>query len=156
MTVTMVAAMGRNRVIGADNDMPWHLPEDLKHFKRTTLGGTMIMGRRTFDSIGRPLPGRRTIVVTRQGDWTHEGVETAHSLGTALALAGDANVFVVGGGQIYAQALGIADRMVLTLIDESPDGDTVFPEWNEMDWVETDRAPQDGFDWVTFERVASE
>ncbi|WP_166980004.1 dihydrofolate reductase [Paramicrobacterium fandaimingii] len=153
MTVTLVAAMGRNRVIGAEGGMPWHLPDDLKHFKAVTLGTTMIMGRRTFDSIGRPLPGRRTVVVTRDAGWQRDGVGVAHSLGAALALAGDARISIVGGGQIYAQAMHLADRMELTFIDAEPDGDTLFPEWNDADWRESTRESHDGFDFVTFERI---
>lgn len=153
MSVTLVAAIGRNRVIGADGGMPWHLPEDLKHFKAVTLGTTMIMGRRTFDSIGRPLPGRRTIVVTRDAAWHRDGVETAHSLGAALALAGDVPISIVGGGQIYAQAMDLADRMDLTFIDAEPDGDTVFPQWTDADWREVARDRREGFDFVTYERL---
>ena len=155
--LTLVAAMGRNRVIGVDGDMPWHFPEDLKHFKRTTLGGVMIMGRKTFDSIGRPLPGRRSIVITRSTEWSHDGVEVAHSLDEALALAGtDAPVFVVGGGEIYAQALPLATRLVLTEIDDAPDGDTFFPDWPRDQWTEISRAvgettPELSF--VTWERL---
>jgi dihydrofolate reductase len=152
MTVTLVAAMGRNRVIGLDGDMPWHHPEDLAHFKRTTMGGAMVMGRKTFDAIGRPLPGRRTIVVTRSSDWSHDGVEVAHSLEQAIALAGDSELFVVGGGDVYAQALPMADRLVLTEIDESPDGDTFFPEWSREDWVETSRERSGPLAFVTWER----
>lgn len=153
MSITLVAAMGRGRVIGADGGMPWHLPDDLTHFKAVTLGTTMIMGRRTFDSIGRPLPGRRTIVVTRDAAWQRDGADTALSLGAALALAGDAPISIVGGGQIYAQALEHADRMELTFIDAEPEGDTVFPEWDDTEWREVAREPCEGFDFVTFERV---
>jgi dihydrofolate reductase len=155
--LTLVAAMGRNRVIGRDGDMPWHFSEDLKHFKRTTIGGVMIMGRKTFDSIGRPLPGRRSIVVTRSSDWSHEGVEVAHSLDEALTLAGSgARVFVVGGGEIYAQALPLATRLVLTEIDDAPDGDTFFPDWSRDEWTEKSRtvgetSPELSF--VTWERI---
>jgi len=155
--LTLVAAMGSNRVIGLDGDMPWHFSEDLKHFKRTTMGGVMIMGRKTFDSIGRPLPGRRTIVITRSADWSYDGVEVVHSLDDALALAvGEAPVFVVGGGEIYAQALPLATRLVLTEIDDAPDGDTFFPEWSHTEWVVTDRVdgetdPKLAF--VTWDRV---
>jgi len=155
--LTLVAAMGRNRVIGVDGDMPWHFPEDLKHFKRTTLGGVMIMGRKTFDSIGRPLPGRRSIVITRSTEWSHDGVDVVHSLDEALALAGtDAPVFVVGGGEIYTQALPLATRLVLTEIDDAPDGDTFFPDWPRDQWTETSRSvgettPELSF--VTWERV---
>ncbi len=151
--ITLVAAMGANRVIGADGGMPWHLPEDLKHFKAVTLGTTMIMGRRTFDSIGRPLPGRRTIVVTRDASWQHDGVDVAHSLDEALALAGDAPVSIVGGGQIYAQALPLADRMELTFIDAEPHGDTVFPEWESSHWREIASEQREGFRFATLERV---
>jgi dihydrofolate reductase len=159
MTITLVAAMGANRVIGLDGDMPWHLPEDLAHFKRTTMGGTMIMGRKTFDAIGRALPGRRTIVVTRSADWSRDGVDVAHSLDEALALAAtpnpsaSADVFIVGGGDVYAQALPLADRLVITEIDESPEGDTFFPEWSRAEWSETAREPAGELAFVTWERT---
>ncbi|GAB3606781.1 type 3 dihydrofolate reductase [Conyzicola nivalis] len=153
-SITLVAAMGRNRVIGLDGDMPWHFSEDLAHFKRTTMGGVMIMGRKTFDSIGRPLPGRRSIVITRSAEWSHEGVEVVHSLDDALALAGtSAPVFVVGGGEIYSQSLALADRLVLTEIDDAPAGDTYFPEWSRAEWVETARDTRDDLSFVTWERV---
>jgi len=159
LPVTLVAAMGSNRVIGLDGDMPWHFSEDLAHFKRTTMGGTMVMGRKTFDSIGRPLPGRRTIVITRNTEWAHEGVEVVHSLGEALELAAtpeprhSAGVFIVGGGDVYAQALPIADRLVLTEIDEAPDGDTYFPEWSRDEWTETARDAAGELAFVTWERA---
>jgi dihydrofolate reductase len=159
LPVTLVAAMGRNRVIGLDGDMPWHFSEDLAHFKRTTMGGTMLMGRKTFDSIGRPLPGRRTIVITRNTEWAHDGVEVVHSLGEALELAANsepqhaAGVFVVGGGDVYAQALPIADRLVLTEIDDAPEGDTYFPEWSRDEWAETARHEAGELAFVTWERV---
>jgi dihydrofolate reductase len=155
--LTLVAAMGANRVIGRDGDMPWHFSEDLKHFKRTTIGGVMIMGRKTFDSIGRPLPGRRSVVVTRSSDWSHDGVEVAHSLDEALTLAGSgARVFVVGGGEIYAQALPLATRLVLTEIDDAPDGDTFFPDWSRDEWTETSRSvgeTSSELSFVTWERI---
>ena len=151
--VTLLAAIGRNLVIGRDGDMPWHLPEDLRHFKATTMGHPMVMGRKTFDSIGRALPGRRTIVVTRQPDWHHPDVETAHSLADALALAGPTDeVFVVGGGQLYAEAMPFAQRMILSEVPDSPEGDTFFPEWVAQDWRETGRAHHEGFDIATYER----
>jgi dihydrofolate reductase len=151
--VTLIAAVGRNGVIGADNDMPWHLPEDFAFFKRTTMGHPMVMGRKTFDSIGRVLPGRRTIVVTRQRDWQHPGVETAHSLSDALSLAGPADeVFVCGGGQIYAEAMPWAHRLLITEVDQSPEGDVRFPDIDPEHWREVDRQPRDGFSWVTYER----
>ena len=152
--VTLIAAVGRNGVIGADNDMPWHLPEDFAYFKRTTMGHPMVMGRKTFDSIGRVLPGRRTIVVTRQPDWSHPGVETAHSLADALALAGPADeVFVCGGGQVYAEAMPFAQRLLITEVDQSPEGDVTFPEIDISQWREVGREPRDGFSWVVYERA---
>lgn len=152
--ITLLAAVARNRVIGRNGTMPWHLPEDLAHFKRTTMGHPLVMGRKTFDSIGRPLPGRRTLVVTRQPRWSHAGVETAHSLPEALALAGPADeVFVVGGGQLYAEAMPFAQRMVLTEVPDAPDGDAFFPEWAPEDWHERGRQHRSGFDIVTYERA---
>ena len=156
MSVTLLAAVGRNRVIGRDNDLPWRLPEDLAHFKAVTMGHTLVMGRRTFDSIGRPLPGRRTVVVTRQGDWAHEGVEVAHSLPEALQRAvgdGDTEVFVVGGGQVYAEALPVATRLLLTEVEQSPEGDVLFPEVDPADWSETARDQREGFAFVTYQRT---
>jgi len=152
--VTLIAAVGRNGVIGAVGGMPWHLPEDFAYFKRTTMGHPMVMGRKTFDSIGRVLPGRRTIVVTRQPDWSHAGVETSHSLADALALAGPADeVFVCGGGQIYAEAMPFAQRLLITEVDQSPDGDVTFPEIDISQWREVGREPRDGFSWVVYERA---
>jgi dihydrofolate reductase len=152
--VTLIAAVGRNGVIGADNEMPWRIPEDFAFFKRTTMGHPMVMGRKTFDSIGRVLPGRRTIVVTRQADWTHPDVETAHSLTEALALAGPADeVFVCGGGQVYAEAMPYAHRLLITEVDQSPEGDVTFPAIDISEWREVSREPHDGFSWVTYERA---
>lgn len=134
-TLTLVAAMARDNVIGIDNTLPWHLPEDLKHFKAVTLGKPVIMGRKTFDSIGRPLPGRLNIVITRQADWQHEGVSVAHSLQDALALAGAVDeVCVIGGANLYAQALPLADRMCLTHIALDIAGDAHFPQWQAAEW----------------------
>ena len=148
MTVAIVVAMGSDGVIGVNGDMPWHLPADLAHFKAVTLGHPMIMGRRTYESIGRPLPGRTTIVVTHQETWEADGVETALDFDEALEKARglDEDVFVVGGAQIYAEALnrGIVDELVVTRIDFAPDGDTYFPaiDWN--DWDEAEREDHDG------------
>lgn len=158
-TVTLVVAMGANRVIGRDGDMPWHFPEDLAHFKRLTMGHPMVMGRATFESIGRPLRGRTTIVVTRDTAWSAEGVETAASIDAALARAVelDDEVFVVGGGQIYAQVLerDLVDLMSVTRIAQSPDGDTFFPSIDWERWAEVGRVPHDGFDIVTYARASS-
>ena len=147
--VTIIVACARGGVIGRDNGLPWHLPEDLRHFKATTTGHAILMGRKTFQSIGRVLPGRRTIVITRNPDWHFPGCERAGSLDEAIALAArpgpDAaistdEVFVVGGAQLYAQALPIADRIVLTEIDLAVDGDVFFPALSEGDWREVSRA----------------
>ncbi|AXG13684.1 dihydrofolate reductase [Intrasporangium calvum] len=150
--VTMIAAVGRNGVIGDGSTMLWHIPEDLKFFKRTTMGHPMIMGRLTFETMG-VLPGRRSIVVTRQPDWAHPGVETAHSLAEALSLAGPADeVFIVGGGEVYREAMPYAARLVITEVDQAPDGSVTFPEIDGEQWQETDREDRDGFSWVTYAR----
>ena len=126
--LTIIAAVARNGVIGHSGGMPWHLPGELAQFKATTLGHTLVMGRATFDSIGRALPGRRTIVITRNPTWHHAGVETAHSFADALALAGPGDeVFAAGGAQIYELALPFAQRLVVTEVDAEPEGDTWFP-----------------------------
>jgi dihydrofolate reductase len=150
MTITVLAAVGANLAIGRDGQMPWHLPEDLAHFKATTMGHTMVMGRKTYDAIGRALPGRRTIVITRQQGWRAPGVEVAHSLPEALSLAGPADVFVIGGSDIYRQALPFADRMLLTEIEQSPEGDVFFPAFEPSEWHETAREAHDGFAFVTY------
>ncbi|WP_432942179.1 dihydrofolate reductase [Kribbella sp. CA-253562] len=153
MSVVLIAALGRNRVIGRDNDLPWRIREDLQHFKQLTLGHTLVMGRKTYDSIGRPLPGRRTVVITRQPDWSTPGVEVAHTLDDALKLADGNDVFVAGGGEIYRLALPSADRLELTEVDQSPDGDVTFPELDPTAWTETARDPHDGFSFVSYVRA---
>jgi dihydrofolate reductase len=152
MTITVLAAVGANLVIGREGTMPWHLPQDLAHFKAVTMGHTMVMGRKTYDSIGRALPGRRTIVITRQDSWHAPSVEVAHSLPEALALAGPADVFIIGGSEVYRQAMPFADQMLLTEVDRSPEGDAFFPTFAPEDWRQTAREPHDGFAFVTYER----
>lgn len=154
--ITLIAAVARNGVIGAEGGLPWHLPDDLAHFKATTVGHPLVMGRRTFESIRRVLPGRRTIVVTRDPTWHHAGVETAHSFAEAVSLAGPADeVFVAGGAQIYAEALPFAHRMLITEVDAEPEGDTHFPQWSRASWVEESREDHDGWSRVVYERVRS-
>jgi dihydrofolate reductase len=135
--------MGANGVIVVDGGIPWHLPADFAHYRHLTMGHPMIMGRRTYDSIGKPLPGRTTIVVTRQPDWSDEGVQVAGSLSDAMGLAEvlDDEVFIVGGAQIYAEALasGRVDRMSVTRVDVAPEGDTKFPDVYWDDWAEVAR-----------------
>jgi dihydrofolate reductase len=152
--LTLIAAYADNRVIGDHGRIPWRISEDFAHFKATTMGGTLVMGRATYDSIGRPLPGRTTIVVTRNPDWSADGVLVAHSLADALALAGEqsSQTFVVGGTQIYEQALPLATHQVLTEVHQSPDGDAHYPEFDHDEWVETRREPREGFEWVWWER----
>lgn len=136
--VTLVVAVARNGVIGAGGGMPWHLPEDLKRFKAVTLGHTLVMGRKTHESIGRLLPGRRTVIVTRNPDFRVDGATVAPSVEAALAAAADdSETFVVGGGEIYVQALPLADRLLVTEIDAAPEGDTTFPPVDPALWRET-------------------
>ena len=149
-----MAAYAANRVIGDRGRIPWHLPDDFAHFKATTMGGVLVMGRATYDSIGRPLPGRTTVVITRNPEWSADGVLVAHSLADALDLAATlpGETFVVGGGQIYEQALPLATHQVLTEVDASPEGDAHYPEVDPGQWVETRREARDGFTWVWWER----
>lgn len=152
MTITVIAAVAENGVIGRDNDVPWHLPKDLKRFKELTTGHTVIMGRKTFDSIDRrPLPNRRCIIVTRNPDYQPAGVETADSVETALQKAGkaggagDDHVFVAGGRKIYEAALALADEVQLTRVHAEVEGDVFFPALPPEQWdmVETDRHEAD-------------
>lgn len=135
MKIAMIAAMANNRVIGKDNQMPWHLPEDLRHFKAMTLGKPVVMGRKTFESIGRPLPGRHNIVVSRQQNLVIEGVTCVTSFDAAKQAAGDCEELVVmGGGQLYAELLPQADMLYLTEINIDTAGDTYFPQWDDGSW----------------------
>jgi dihydrofolate reductase len=132
--------MAKNRTIGVNNTLPWRCPEDLKHFKALTMGHHMIMGRKTFDSIGKPLPGRTTVVVTRDKGLKIEGCLIAHSLQEAVKLcAGDAEAFIVGGADIYSQSLQLADTLYITEIQQDVEGDAHFPEFDRKLWQETAR-----------------
>ena len=152
MTVAMIAAVARGGVIGDGTRMPWHLPEDLAHFKRTTMGHTLLMGRRTFDSIGRALPGRRTVVITRNRAWSHPDVEVAHTFQEGLALAGPTQLWVAGGGEIYCLAMPYAARLVITEVDQDAEGSVTFPPIDPHVWTETSRMPHAGFSFVEYER----
>ena len=161
--LVLLAALDRDRAIGKDNALPWHLPDDLRRFKRLTLGHPVVMGRKTYESIGRPLPGRTNIVVTRDRTLSIPGTVIVHSLDEAIAAAGEAeDVFVIGGEQIYGLALPRADRLELTEIDTVIDGDAWFPEWDRAAFRETareshvDAATGLAFRFVTYERVARE
>jgi dihydrofolate reductase len=154
--ITLVVAIDAQRGIGVDNKLPWHLPEDLAHFKRVTLGHPIIMGRKTFDSIGRPLPKRRNIIVTRNRDWRHEGVDSAASLADALALVGDEPASIIGGAQVFTEALPVADRMIVTHIDGVYRCDTFFPEIDPAVWTVTAREEHRSSDGVAFSFVTYE
>ncbi len=139
MKIAMIAAMAHNRVIGKDNQMPWHLPDDLKHFKAVTMGKPVVMGRKTFESIGRPLPGRQNIVISRNPDLKIEGVTCVTSFDAAKHAAGQCDeLMVIGGGQLYGELLPVADILYLTEIALDVDGDTHFPLWNPNEWDETE------------------
>ncbi|TCN77579.1 dihydrofolate reductase [Vibrio crassostreae] len=132
MIISMIAAMANNRVIGKDNQMPWHLPADFAWFKRSTMGKPVVMGRKTYDSIGRPLPGRLNVVISRDASLEIEGVTTVTSIDKALELVNDVDeVMIIGGGSIYETCLPKADKLYLTYIDFDVDGDTQFPDWGE-------------------------
>ena len=159
--LTLIAAIADNRVIGDSAiGLPWSLPADLAHFKRRTLGHSMVMGRRTWDSIGRPLPGRRSIVVTRNPDWSAEGAERVGGLEAAIdACAGEAEVFVIGGGEVFTVAVPKATRLALTFVHMQADGDVLFPKMDWAQWRETWReahAAEEGrpaFTFADYERA---
>lgn len=155
MTVTLIAAVAENGVIGADGGIPWHLPEDFAHFKATTLGHTLVMGRTTYDSIGRTLPGRTTIVLTRDPDWQADGALVAGSIEEALELA-EGDVYVAGGAAVYAAALPYADEQLISEVHQSPRGDAFYPEFDREEWREMGREPLDGFSVVRYRRVTDQ
>ncbi len=140
MRLALIAAMSLNRVIGINGTLPWHIPEDLKHFRRLTLGKPVIMGRKTFESIGRALPKRHNVVITRQLNFQAEEVSVVHSLDDAVHLfEGAEEVMVIGGAEIYEQALPIAKRMYLTVVETTLEGDTLFPSYDKEAWLELER-----------------
>jgi dihydrofolate reductase len=157
---SIIVAMARNRTIGVNNTLPWRCPEDLKYFKALTMGHHMIMGRKTFDSIGKPLPGRTTVVVTRNADLEIAGCVIAHSLNEAFAACtGDEEIFIVGGAELYRQAVSVADTLYITEIQQDVEGDAHFPEFDKSAWQETSRevhtqdAPQPlEFHFVTYRK----
>ena len=155
-SVVLVAAVADNGVIGVGGELPWHLPEDLAHFKRVTTDNVVIMGRKTFESIGRPLPRRTNIVVTRQPGWSADGVIAASSLDEAIETAEeyDGDAMVIGGAQIYALALPLADSQVLTEVHQEPEGDVLYPPFERSEWEETRREQGEGFDFVWLQRRA--
>jgi dihydrofolate reductase len=158
MQLKLIVAYARNRTIGRDNTLAWKLPGDLAHFKRTTLGCPIIMGRKTWDSLGRPLPGRRNIVITRDASRSSPGVDFVPSLAAAIALVSDAEqVFIIGGAQIYQEALPIADAVIATEVHADIDGDAFFAILDSDHWIETSRSPQQpenglAYDLVEYQR----
>ncbi|USE37060.1 dihydrofolate reductase [Endozoicomonas sp. SCSIO W0465] len=152
MKLALIAAVADNNVIGINNKMPWYLPRDLRYFKAVTMGKPVIMGRKTFDSLSKPLPGRTNIVITRDKDWQHDGVNVVHSLNDAIALAealimaeapaltnGNEEIMIIGGEQIYRQAIDRADRLYLTRVCQRFDGDAFFPDISRQEWQEISR-----------------
>jgi dihydrofolate reductase len=157
--VILVAAVARNGVIGAGPDIPWSIPGEQAEFKALTLGHTLVMGRTTYESIGRPLPGRTTIVLTRDRSWTpgHDAVLVAHSLLEALGLAAtrEGEVVVAGGAQVYAEAMPLATEQIITEVPLEPEGDAFYPPIDPDRWVVTDREVFDGYERVWYERVTT-
>ena len=153
--IVAVAAYADNRVIGDHGRIPWRIPDDFAHFKAETLGHTLVRGRLTFDSIGRPLPRRRTIVVTRNTSWSVDGVDVVHSLEDALALAATSSgdTVIAGGTQIYEQAMPLLTHQVLTEVHLTPDGDAHYPSFSLDEWREMRRVTRPDLDWVWWERV---
>lgn len=166
LRMAIIVAVSENGVIGRDNDLPWHLPEDLRHFRRVTMGKPVLMGRKTYESIGKPLPGRTNIVITRNPAFEAEGVRRVESLDEGLALAeqiarqeGVEEAVVIGGAQIYALALPAADRLYITRVHANIEGDTMLPSIDWSQWRETSREPHQGsgktpydYSFVTFDR----
>lgn len=158
--VSIIAAVASNGVIGRQGDLPWHMPTDLRRFKRLTMGHHLVVGRKTWDEVGKPLPGRIMVVVTRDRSFRPEGATVVHSVDAALSAArGDDEVFIAGGGEIYRQALPLADRLYITRIHAHVEGDTVFPEIDENEWHVIDREDYDAdernpypFSFLVYER----
>ena len=158
--VSVIAALARNRVIGIENRLPWRLPEDLAHFKALTLNHPILMGRKTFESLGRPLPGRTNIVITRNPGYRRDGCLVADSIPAALALCRDAaEVFFIGGAELYGQAIPLADRLYLTEVDIEAEGDARFPDYDRSAFREISRESHTGekgdaleFDFAVYER----
>lgn len=139
MSISLIAAMANNRVIGKNNTLPWHLPADLKHFKNTTMGKAIVMGRKTFESIGRPLPGRQNIIVTRDKMYQATGCTIINSINQIKLVSDAIEIMVIGGAEIYKQLLPQAQRLYLTYIHADVDGDSHFPQWQANEWQEISR-----------------
>lgn len=153
-----IVAVARNGVIGANGTMPWRLKGDLPRLKQLTMGDVLVMGRRTWDSLPGALPGRTSVVVTRDKSWSAPGAHAVHTVADAVAaaeeLAPGRTVWIFGGGEIYRAAWDLVQRWEVTEVHAEPAGDTTFPELSPTEWVEVNREPQDGFDWVSYRRTA--
>jgi dihydrofolate reductase len=150
-----IAAVAANGVIGTGNDIPWRIPADWQRFKALTMGHVLIMGRKTYDSIGRPLPGRTTFVITRDRMWRGDGVRAVPSLDEAFNQAlqlGSRIIFIAGGGEIYRAAWSRLTGLEITEVDQKPDGEVTFPEIDPDEWLETDREPHDGYSFISYRR----
>jgi dihydrofolate reductase len=155
-TISLIAALGKDRIIGSENKLIWDIPGDMKHFRNLTSGKTVVMGRKTYESIGRPLPKRKNIIITRDRSYRAEGCIVVHSLDDALKHAGPGELMVIGGAQIYSEFLPKAHRMYLTLIDHEFEGDAKFPKWKDSEWKIVSREDyKEGYSYsfVNFERI---
>jgi len=149
--VSIIAAMSENRVIGRDGKLPWYIPEDLQHFKKLTEGGAVIMGRKTYESIGKPLPNRLNIVITREKDKTINGCITVNSIKDAISKANsEKKIFIIGGGEIYKKSLKFASTVYLTKVHQDIEGDTYFPELNDK-WKEVEREDKNGYSFIRYD-----
>jgi len=152
--VSLIAAVSDNGIIGVDNKMPWYIPDDLKRFKRLTTDNVVIMGRKTYESIGQPLPNRLNIVISRNKDLVIEGCLVVDSITKAIKKAGnDKDIFIIGGGEIYKRAIDFADRIHLTKIHIEVEGDTTFPTIDAINWVEKENIKNEGFSYITYDHV---
>lgn len=159
--ISLIAAMAANRVIGVNNTLPWRLPADLAHFKALTMGHHIVMGRKTYESLGKPLPGRTSVIITRDAAFAAPGCVVAHSIADAVAAcAGDEEIFFIGGAELYRQALPLADRLYLTEIQVKAEGDAWFPEFDRAAWLESSRDPHrpdeknpHAYDFVVYDHV---
>lgn len=160
--ISLIVAMAENRVIGRDNSLPWRLPNDLRHFRRITMGHPIILGRKNYESIGKPLPGRKNIVITRDRNYSAPGCVVTHSVDDAIAAAGnDPEIFVIGGAELYAQTFARAQRLYLTLVHAAVPGDVAFPPFDQHEWRETSRERHEAdaehvfpYSFVTLDRLS--
>lgn len=157
MEIIIIAAMSSNKVIGANNDIPWHIPEELKQFKERTIGSSVIMGRKTFESIGFPLPERKNIILTKSTSYTQPKCNTAHSIREALALcSNEEKVFILGGAEVFKQTIPLAHTIYLTILDRSVEGDTYFPDFSHKEFKEIKREEylkSEPYTIITYRRV---